>query len=107
MGQAHTRDNSMSANNTSVPLRVPLDLQYSVGNRKLANTLFKSELQQKAKEFKMKKQMDLENIKTQIINKQLRDEKRFAKELKDRNQEIKKRVEEQEAQRYQVQLKKK
>ena len=30
--------------NLSVPLRVPLDLAYSNGNRKLANTIFKAEL---------------------------------------------------------------
>ena len=43
-------ENSRFADHLSVPLRVPLDLAYSNGNRKLANVIFKGEMMQKVKE---------------------------------------------------------
>jgi hypothetical protein len=46
-----------------VPLRVPLDLSYSQGNRKLANVIFKSECVQKVKEASIKRDMDIEHTK--------------------------------------------
>jgi hypothetical protein len=59
-------ENSRYADHLSVPLRVPLDLAYSSGNRKLANVIFKSEMIQKVKEHAIKKEHDLELTKKQI-----------------------------------------
>jgi hypothetical protein len=59
-------DNSRYADHLSVPLRVPLDLAYSNGNRKLANVIFKSEMVQKVKEYAIKKEHDLETTKKEI-----------------------------------------
>lgn len=73
----------------SVPLRVPLDLSYSIGNRKLANVIFKTECVQKVKEAGIKKQMDIEHTKAKIIAKNDKNEKRFAKEIKDRDTQLK------------------
>ena len=46
-----------------MPLRVPLDLAYSNGNRKLANVIFKGEMMQKVKEHAVKKEKDLKEVK--------------------------------------------
>ena len=85
-----------------VPLRVPLDLSYSQGNRKLANVIFKSECVQKVKEASIKRDMDIEHTKAQIIAKTAKNEKRYAKELKERDTMLKQKNEEWEVKRNMV-----
>lgn len=64
--QENDKENSRYADHLSVPLRVPLDLGYSNGNRKLATVIFKSEMVQKVKEYAIKKEHDLELVKKEI-----------------------------------------
>ena len=85
-----------------VPLRVPLDLSYSQGNRQLAKVIFKTECVQKVKEATIKREMDIEHTKAQIIAKTNKDEKRYAKELKDRDTLLKQKKGEWEVKRMMV-----
>jgi hypothetical protein len=68
-----------------VPLRVPLDLGYSQGNRRVARVIFETELVNKVKEASVKREMDIEATKAQIIARAAKSEKRYAKEVKDRD----------------------
>jgi len=54
---------------------------------------------QKVKEYKIQKQIELDSLKAHIVAKQIKDEQRFAKEVKQRNLQIKKRNQEYEAHR--------
>ena len=43
----------------TVPLRVPLDMEYAKETRKQANILFKQEMVKKVEEYQVKKEADL------------------------------------------------
>ena len=77
--------------NVAVGLRVPLDRQYVQGSRKLAQVIFKTECVQKVKEHQLKKEIDLEQTKAHIVARQKKDEVRFAKEIRERDLEMKRK----------------
>ena len=85
-----------------MPLRVPLDLAYSNGNRKLANVIFKGEMIQKVKEHAIKKEHDLELFKKDIKSKEKANDKRYEKELKEKAREMKLKNEEADAKRTKI-----
>lgn len=80
-----------SMDNVAVGLRVPLDRQYVQGSRKLAQVIFKTECVQKVKEHQLKKEIDLEQTKAHIVARQKKDEVRFAKEIRERDLEMKRK----------------
>lgn len=52
----------------AVPLRVPLDNEYSRGSRKLAQVVFKTEMQNKIIERRIEKEQEIQDIKTEILS---------------------------------------
>ena len=82
----------------SIALRVPLDANYKEV-RIDANRAFKSEMVQKVKEYQLKKARDLEETKKEINAKAAKDAKRYAKEIKQRDLEIRTRNQTYEAKR--------
>ena len=82
----------------SIALRVPLEANYNEV-RLDANRAFKSEMVQKVKEYQIKKARDLEEQKQKINAKAARDAKRYAREVKKRDLDIKRRNQNYEAKR--------
>ena len=70
---------------------VPHDMEGAKMQRLEANKVFNDEMVQKVKEYQIKKAEDLEEAKRKVIAKHKKDERRYAMELKQRDEEIKRK----------------
>ena len=93
----------MSANSS---IRVALDMEGAKEHRQRANKVFEAEMVEKVKEYQQKKLHDIEETKKKIVAKQKKDEKRYAMEIKQRDDTIKLRNAKAEEKRIEAQQKK-
>ena len=80
----------------------PFELEFSVGTKQVQKVILQSEMEQRVKEYKIKRNQAM-NMRNQTLQaKEKKEEKRMAKELKAKNEKLEERKAEKESKRREV-----